>query len=101
MPGWGLPKISIAITGLSKNLDRHNRIEEPYWGYDPPSSSVFRMVNPASVLTSCGVLCMPDFYSLLEQKCEGRFSANALITSAHFSVRTVGHFFIVFYDLYY
>ena len=63
---------------------------------DPPSNSVFRMLNPVSVLTSCGVLCMPDVYSLLQQRCEGRFSANALITSAHFSVRTVGHFIRIF-----
>ena len=96
IPGWGMLKITMGITGLSKNLDRDNRIEEPYWGYDPPSSSVFRLLNPSLVLTSCGVLCLPDVYSLLEQRCEGRFSANALITSVHFTVRIVSHFIIIF-----
>ena len=96
IPGWGMPKITMGITGLSKNLDSDNRIEEPYWGYDPPSSSVFRLLNPSLVLTSCGVLCLPDVYSLLEQRCEGRFSANALITSVRFTVRIVSHFIIIF-----
>ena len=63
-----MPKITMGITGLSENLNRDNRIEEPYWGYDPPPSSVFRMLNLSSVLTSCGELCMPDVYSLWKQR---------------------------------
>ena len=63
-----MPKITMGITGLRENLNRDNRIEEPYWGDDPPPSSVFRMLNPSSVLTSCGELCMSDVYSLLEQR---------------------------------
>ena len=85
-----MPKKIMGITGLSENLNKDNGIEEPYWGYDPPSSSVFRMLNPASLLTSCGELCMPDVYSLLEQRWDEPFSANAengLITSVRFTVR--------------
>ena len=83
---WGLPdwaKIWIRIMGLKNPTG------------DPHSSSVFRMLNSSLVLTSCGELCMLDVYSLLEQRWEEPFSANALITSIHFTVRLLVILFFI------